>query len=70
MPIEPKSLTGGQEALIGRAHAVTLEQLEIARQIVADQFAFSTGKSQDDAIIAITQILATNYHATVTRAAG
>ncbi|MRW82921.1 hypothetical protein GJ698_02300 [Pseudoduganella sp. FT26W] len=70
MTIEPKPLTGGQESLLARAHATTLEQIDIAKQIVEEQFKFSTGDARNSAVIALTDVLATNYLAAVTRSAG
>lgn len=69
MPIEPKEITGTQEVLLARSYAVTLEQIEIARQIVAKDFSFASGSTKDQAVIAVTGVLATNYLATVTKAA-
>lgn len=70
MSIEPKELTPGQESLLARAHAVTLEQFKIARHLAESEFPTTKGSPSDQVVLAIAQILASNYLATVTRQNG
>lgn len=60
------ALTDGQKALLKHAVALTEAQIDAAHAIAREKLSL-TGRSQatDQAILAIAQVLSTNYHASV-----
>ena len=63
MPIEPE----GASAALGRAHAITVEQVALAKEIVRAHFDRLSADTQSVLAGQIVQALATNYLAEVTR---
>lgn len=71
MEIEEKELTPGQGHQMGRAKAVTELQFQMARDLAASEFGLTSSSGvPHETLLAIVQILATNYLATVQRSKG
>jgi len=64
MEIDEKELTKGQAVLLARAKAVTEAQFQQAREIAEREI---LGRLDNDNLLRIVQILATNYLASVNK---
>ena len=65
MEIPDRPLTASQASYLGRAKTVTIEQFAIAREILRDQLTAHKQEKEDEFLLRIVEILATNYSATV-----
>jgi hypothetical protein len=70
MELPEKDLSSHQLALLARVKAVTIAQFEIAREIMRDELQLDHSDASDEELLAIVQILATNYQAVVIKSVG
>lgn len=61
MAAEPNKVNAFQKSMMSRAHAVTIDQLELARDIVISMAGPSTPQEQREHVLQLVQALATNY---------
>ncbi|MCR8956309.1 hypothetical protein M0765_000755 [Variovorax sp. S2] len=61
MPIELREPVGGQLSALARAQAITKEQLDLAKDLVATQLPGVKAADQINAALKVAQVLATNY---------
>ncbi|SEA12951.1 hypothetical protein [Variovorax sp. YR216] len=60
MSTEPNKMNPFQKSMLARAHAITLEQLDLAKDI-ASTFAGASTHEQRELAAQLVQALATNY---------
>lgn len=65
MPIKPVEATGMQLGRLAKAQAITVEQVDLAMDIVATKFRGIDPDTQVMAAVGVLQALATNYAAQV-----
>jgi hypothetical protein len=61
MAAEPNKTNAFQKSMLARAHAVTIDQLEVAKDIVSTMAGSSTPQEQRALAMELVQALATNY---------
>jgi hypothetical protein len=70
MSTSDNELTQFNEKLLQRAATMTEAQFDAARKIAANQFGADPVRPPHEMLLAITQILATNYLAAITKSNG